>query len=315
MAVRIARAYTERDIVAICGYHGWCDWYLAANLGSEKHLDGHLLPGLDPAGIPDGLRETVQAFHYNKLDELERIAHTHGPRLAAIVMEPIRSSLPAPGFIEGVRRIADRCGAVLIMDEVSAAFRYCAGGAHMVLHGNVRPDMAVFAKALGNGYAISAIIGKRQVMDSAQKTFISSTNWTERVGFAAGCASLAAHKRRKPYEKFTKWGAQIKEGWTRAAMRHGFDIHVDGMEAMAHFSLDVPDFAQAKAYFVQCMLERDILASNLCYLMDAHTQEDIELYLDTCDWAFGRLREAMDSETLSSKLQGTPSASGFARLA
>lgn len=181
VAVRIARAHTERDVVAFCGYHGWTDWYLAANLAEDSALDGHLLPGLAPAGVPRGLAGTTLPFRYNHLEDLEAIATKVSGKLAAIVMEPIRSELPQPGFIEGVRKIADKCGAVLVMDEISAGLRYCTGGAHLVLH-SVQPDIAVFSKALANGYAMAAVIGRKGVMEAAQKTFISSTNWTERVG-------------------------------------------------------------------------------------------------------------------------------------
>ena len=157
VAVRIARAGTGREKIAFCGYHGWHDWYLAANLGSDDALDGHLLPGLAPAGVPRGLAGTALPFHYNRLDELERIVAAHGPDLAAIVMEPVRSREPEPGFLESVRELADRAGAVLVFDEVTAAWRMNTGGAH--LRYGVTPDIAVFAKAISNGYPMAAIIG------------------------------------------------------------------------------------------------------------------------------------------------------------
>lgn len=314
IAVRIARAHTKRDFVACCGYHGWNDWYLAANLSSDTALDGHLMPGLHPNGVPRALAGTAATFRYNCLDELEAIVKAKGTQLAAIVMEPVRAAMPALGFIEGVRRLADQSGAVLIMDEVSAGFRFCTGGAHMVLHEET-PDMAVFSKALGNGYAISAVIGREDVMRAAETSFISSTNWTERIGPSAALACIDAYKRRKPYEKFRVFGPRIKSGWQEIGQRNGFVVHVAGMDAMPHFTLEVDDFASYKAFFIQCMLEENILASNLCYLMDAHTEEHVSQYLDACGRAFARLGEARDAQDIHTRLVGKPSHSGFGRIA
>lgn len=314
VAVRLARAHTDRDVVAFCGYHGWSDWYLAANLAENKALDGHLLPGLEPAGVPRGLRGSSYPFRYNHAEELQAIADRCKGQLAAIVMEPIRNENPLPGFVEQVRAIADATGAVLIMDEVSAGFRYCTGGAHLVKH-SVTPDMAVFSKALGNGYAISAIIGREDVMQAAQKSFVSSTNWTDRVGPTAALATLRKYRREEPFHKFTAFGSRIKREWVRLGEKYGFVTHAEGMEAMAHFSFDHPDFLSFKAYFVQLMLERGILASNLCYLMNAHTEADIDRYLDACDQCFALLAEARDAGDIDQRLKGAPACSGFKRLA
>lgn len=314
VAIRIARAHTGRDVVACCGYHGWSDWYLAANLAENSALDGHHIPGLEPAGVPRGLQGTAYTFRYNHLDELKSIVAAHGKNLAAIIMEPLRSEFPDHGFIEGVRQVADDTGAVLIMDEVSAGFRYCTGGAHLVLH-SVTPDMAVFSKALGNGYAISAVIGRAGVMQDAQKTFVSSTNWTERVGPTAALSCINAYARRKPYENFARFGQSIKAAWQDMGTRNGFAMHVGGMDAMAHFSFDDEEFLSYKAYFVQCMLEESILASNLCYLMAAHTQEQVDRYLSACERAFVKLGEAKKAGDIRSRLKGAPAVSGFKRIA
>jgi glutamate-1-semialdehyde 2,1-aminomutase len=315
VAVRLARAHTGRDIVAFCGYHGWADWYLAANLAEDSALDGHLIPGLAPAGVPRGLTGTALPFRYNHPEELEALVAMHGNALAAIIMEPIRSELPAPGFIERVRELADKSGAVLIMDEISAGLRYCTGGAHLVLHNGVLPDMAVFSKALGNGYAVAAVIGREAVMQAAQKTFISSTNWTERIGPTAALATLKKHDREKAYEQFLRHGKRIKQAWERMGAEHGFLMHVAGMEAMSHFSFDDPDFLSYKAYFVQIMLGQGILASNLCYLMLAHTDEHVTRYLEACDGAFAKMAEARVQGDIAARLQGKPASSGFKRIA
>ena len=193
IAVRIARAHTKRDTVAFSGYHGWCDWYLAANLGDEDALDGQLMPGLDPAGVPRGLKGTALPFHYNRLDELKAIVDAHRGELGAIVMEPQRGQAPDPGFLEAVRDIATDIGAVLIFDEVTTGFRMADGGIHLLL--GINPDIAVFAKSMANGYPMAAIVGVGPVMEAAQSTFISSTNWTERVGTVAALATIRKFRR------------------------------------------------------------------------------------------------------------------------
>jgi glutamate-1-semialdehyde aminotransferase len=188
VAVRIGRAASGRSKVAFCGYHGWHDWYIAANLGNAANLDGQLLPGLAPRGIPRELKDTALPFNYNRLDELNALIDAYPGQVGVIIMEPQRGAAPAPGFLEGVRETATRIGAVLIFDEVTSGFRMNVGGIH--LRYGIRPDLAVFGKALGNGYPIAAIVGHRDVMEYAQDTFISSTFWTERIGFTAALSVI-----------------------------------------------------------------------------------------------------------------------------
>lgn len=313
MAVRIARAATGREKVAFCGYHGWHDWYLAANLGETDALDGHLMSGLPPRGVPRGLRSTAFPFAYNDLEGLRALVEEHAASLAAIIMEPVRNYEPEPGFLEGVRCLADQCGAVLIVDEISAALRMNTGGAHLIY--GLEPDMAVFSKSLGNGYPMSATIGRAGVMEAAQKTFISSTNWTERTGPAAALATLIKHRAHNAGTHLTRLGRMVQNGWLEQAERWGLGIEVGGMAAMSHFSFSTEDAAACKAFFVQCMLDRGILASNLCYIMLAHTEEHVLRYLSACDEAFGELTRAVSEGTLSQQLRGRPSLAGFKRLA
>ena len=311
VAVRIARAHTGRDVIAFCGYHGWHDWYLAANVGTENALGEHLISGLSPAGVPKGLRGTALAFSYNRLDELQAIVERHGRNLAAIVMEPIRREQPEPGFFEGVRSFADETGAVLVIDEISAGFRFCTGGAHMVLF-DQSPDMAVFSKALGNGYPIAAVIGKGHVMQAAQDTFISSTNWTERTGPAAAIATIRKYKSCHVADRLNEIGKRVQIGWEDAAASKGLSISVGGMKPLGHFVLECDDALARKALFVQYMLDEGILASNLFYAMYAHSDADVELYLKKTSDAFGRLTNCSDP---ARELRGLPSSSGFKRIA
>lgn len=312
MAVRIARAYTGRDVVAFCGYHGWHDWYLAANLADTKALDGHLLPGLSPAGVPRGLQGTALPFHFNSAEELTSIVEAHGARLAAVVLEPIRNDPPTRGFLEAVHQAAEKTGAVLISDEISAGFRLCSGGAH--LQTGLQPDLAVFSKALGNGYAIAAIIGKEAPMQAAQDTFISSTNWTERVGFAAGLATIRKHQEGKAHEHLLRVGGRVQAIWREQADAYSLRIEVGGIAPLSHFSFEHPEVYMMKALFVQEMLEKGILASTSFYAMFAHTEDDVIAYRDAVALAFRHVSEAREKGKLRQRLRGAPAVHGFARL-
>ena len=260
IAVRIARAQTRRPMVAVCGYHGWHDWYLSANLAEDDALDGHLLPGLDPAGVPRGLEGLTRPFRYNDLGSLKGLVSACGEDLAAIVMEPTRDSDPDTGFLEHVRDIADQTGAILIFDEVTAGFRVNTGGIHLTL--GVDPDIAVYAKALGNGYPISAIIGRGSIMQAAQTTFISSTAWTERIGPAAALAVLAKYEKTDVPAQLIKTGQSVKQVWRDAADHTGLDVIVSGPDPLAHLNFGSDDAQARRTLFTQEMLDRGFLAGS-----------------------------------------------------
>jgi len=312
IAVRIARAFTGKDKVAFCGYHGWHDWYLSANLGTENALGEHLLPGLKPNGVPKALAGTSFPFRYNHLEDLQDIVVEHKNDLAAIIMEPIRNKQPDPIFLDGVRSIADETDAVFIMDEISAGFRMNTGGAHL-LH-NVTPDIAVFSKALGNGYPIAAIIGKGEVMDAAQNTFISSTMWTERTGPVAALAMIKKHQNVDAGKHLSAIGRQVQEGWALIADKSNLKIKVGGIFPCSHFAFQYDTAQSMKAYFVQLMLERGFLASNLFYAMYAHEDHHVKDYLEAVDRAFSEISEANQKGDIKKRLKGSLSSVGFKRL-
>lgn len=313
VAVRIARAYTGRDRIAFCGYHGWHDWYLAANLAAESALDGHLLPGLDPAGVPRGLQGTALPFRYNHIEELHAVVARCRRELAAIVMEPVRGHDPEPGFLEQVREMATEIGAVLIFDEITAGFRLTTGGAHLLYR--VVPDIAVFAKAMSNGYPMAAIIGRGEVMQAAQSTFISSTAWTERIGPAAALATIRKHQRCDVPTHLVRVGQCVQEGWQKAATDAGLRIDVGGIAPLSHFAfLDEP--AQAMhTLFTQMMLERGFLASKGFYATYAHQDTHLECYLAAVEETFALLAQARQQDRVYQMLQGPVAHTGFHRLA
>lgn len=314
IAVRIGRAHTGKDKVAFCGYHGWHDWYLAANIDTENALGEHLISGLSPLGVPKGLAGTALPFRYNHLEELENIVVKHKDEIGVIVMEPIRGADPEPGFVEGVRTIADKISAVFIVDEISAGFRLNTGGAHLVVH-HVTPDIAVFSKALGNGYPIAAIIGKTDVMQAAQKTFISSTYWTERIGPTAALAMIKKHRDMNVPDHLIHLGDQIQKGWRKLADKYALSVQVGGLKPMSHFSFEMKESQALKAYFIQLMLEQGYLASNLFYASYAHTDDHVKSYLGAADMAFSEIARSVDQGSVFEKLQGKPSSVGFKRLA
>ncbi|MCL5958535.1 MAG: aminotransferase class III-fold pyridoxal phosphate-dependent enzyme [Chloroflexi bacterium] len=313
VAVRIARAHTRRDKVAFCGYHGWHDWYLAANLAEESALDGHLLPGLAPAGVPRGLLGTSLPFRYNHLEDLERIVAQHGKELAAVVMEPIRDHDPVPGFLEAIRDVATQTGAVLILDEITAGFRLNTGGAHL-LYG-IEPDVAVFAKAISNGYPMAAIIGKGEVMQAAQSSFISSTYWTERIGPVAALATIRKHRRCEVPQHLVRMGRLVQSGWRAAAERTSLTIEVGGIPPLSHFGItNRRGGPAAQSLFTQLMLDRGFLAGKGFYATYAHQDEHIERYLDAVEDVFEVLAQALESGTVREMLKGPVAHSGFRRL-
>lgn len=312
IAVRIARAYTDKDKVAFCGYHGWHDWYLSANIGSENALGEHLLPGLSPAGVPKVLRGTALPFRYNQLNELEAILELNRDEIAAIIMEPIRNEYPDPSFLPGVRKLADQAGAILIIDEISAGFRMNTGGAHLIL--DIQPDIAVFSKALGNGYPIAAIIGKANVMDAAQRSFISSTNWTDRIGPTAAIAMIRKHKKFDVGSHLIRIGKMVQQGWMALAEKHRLPIKVGGIPPLSHFVFVHEKGLVLKALFIQHMLEKRFLASTSFYPMYAHREEHVELYLEAVDEVFAKIRISIHTGDPEKDLLGQPSVSGFKRL-
>lgn len=314
MAIRIARAYTRRDKVAFCGYHGWADWYLAANLGDENALDGHLLPGLDPAGVPRKLKGTAVPFHYNRIDQLKSIVDDSQDSLAAIVMEPQRNLAPLPGFLEQVRDIATEIGAVLIFDEITSGFRMTCGGIHLLL--GVNPDLAVFAKGIANGYPMAAVIGTEEVMQAAQSTFISSTNWTERIGPAAALATVRKHQRENVAEHLIRVGNLMRAGWRQAAEKAGLKLHTIGLPSLIQFNLELEyeDETVLRTLFTQIMLEKGYLAYSQFKPSFAHQEYHIEEYLADVMDTFTILTQAVAQGDAASRLKGPPAQRGFYRL-
>ncbi len=310
IAIRIARAAAGKSTVAICGYHGWHDWYLAANLGDDENLAGHLLPGLSPNGVPENLRGTVVPFSYNNIDELTEIIATHA--VGVIMMEVSRSAGPTDGFLQQVRQLATKNGIVLMFDECTSGFRQTFGGLHKMY--GVEPDMAMFGKALGNGYAITAVIGRREIMEAAQTSFISSTFWTERIGPTAALKTLEVMNNCQSWDSITKTGLEITKRWNHLAEKYGLAITTAGLPSLTNFTFTSANNLEFKTFVTQEMLANGFLASNSVYVCTEHTAEIVDEYFVNLEPIFKTLRECEDGRNILTLLNGPVCDSGFRRL-
>jgi glutamate-1-semialdehyde aminotransferase len=312
IAVRIARAYSGKSKILFCGYHGWHDWYLAANLGDSTALDGQLLPGLDPAGVPRELRGTAIPFSYNDLAEFKKLVARHAGSIAAVVMEPVRSVWPQKEFLAGIREITATKKIPLIFDEVTSGFRMAPGGIHRIL--GIDPDLCVFAKAMGNGYPMAAVIGRVGIMNSAQKSFISSTYWTDRIGPTAALATIRKFTRLQVHKHLIRTGALIQSGWKALAAKHHLTIHVSGIFPLSHWQIMAADSQLVHTAVNSLMLDEGYLVSKAFYATLAHKDKEVKQYLSALDRVLGYLRPFIGNNTVGKIFKGLPAHNGFKRL-
>lgn len=312
VAIRIARAAAGRDNVAICGYHGWHDWYLASNLGSDSNiLSDHLLSGLDTAGVPRSLRNTIFPFHYNKFQELEDIVSKHN--IGVIKMEVTRNFGPEDNFLQKVRDLATKNNIVLIFDECTSGFRETYGGIFNKY--GVYPDMTIFSKTIGNGYALTAVVGKRSIMEAAQKTFISSTFWTERIGPTAALKTLEVMKKTESWKIITEKGNKMRAGWLKLATENNLEIDIAGIPALSTYTFKSSNALQYKTFVTQEMLKKGFLASTNFYAATTHSDEYFDLYLNALNEVFSKISKAEHGESnIDIMLEGPVCHAGFQRL-
>lgn len=312
VAVRIARAATKKDKVLFCGYHGWHDWYLSANLADDSALDGQLMAGLSPVGVARELKGTSYPFWYNMIDQFKTLVAKHKDNLAGVVLEAARGMTPEADFFKTIEEECHKLNIPLIIDEVTSGFRVYCGGACEYF--GIHPDIAVFAKGMANGYPIAAIIGKKQYMEAAQDSFISSTFWTERIGFAAAIATIKKYKVLNVNEHMNKMGKKVQDGWTALAEKHGLKVHVSGIYPLGHVCFEASPL-ELKTLFIQEMIKRGFLASDAYYATLAHTEQDVNDYLETCDEVFAIMAKAVNENKISDLLEGPVCHGRFARLA
>jgi len=308
IAVRIARAKTKRDTVLFSGYHGWTDWYLAANLADESGLDGQLMPGLEPNGVPRGLLGTSKPFHFNDIDSLRETIRGKESEIAAIIIEPARGEDAPSEYLKTLREISSEIGAVLIYDEITSAFRMCPGGIHRRY--GIYPDIAVFAKSMANGYAMSAILGTEKVMEAAQSTFVSSTNWTERIGPTAAIATLKKYQETHADKHIISIGNKTKKIWQDAASKTGLKIDITGLPTLAAFGFEHQKAIELNTRFVTEMLRRGILGFRQFKASFSHQDEELSTYSNALNEVFDILANLQDDEITNTPIAHT----GFHRL-
>lgn len=312
VAVRIARAKTKKDVVLFCGYHGWHDWYLSTNLADNKALDGHLLPGLNPLGVPRGLINTAIPFKFNDVEGFLRLVKKYKNKIGAIVLEPVKNYFPDKKFLETISDTSKKIQIPLVVDEVSSGWRMNLGGVHLLI--GLEPDIAVFAKAMSNGFPMAAIIGKSKVMDVAQDTFISSTYWTERIGPTAALATIKKMKKNHVQKHLANVGAQVQNGWQVLADKYSLKIKITGMPSMSHFEFLNDKPLVCKTLLTQSLLNDGFLGATLYYASYAHKTSHVNKYLQAIDRAFKFIKEGLDNNSLEEYLNGPVCHAGFKRL-
>ncbi len=297
VAIRIARSNTKKKNVAFCGYHGWHDWYLSANINSKNNLDQHLMSGLNYEGIPENLKNTSFPFPYNDLQYLEELIKKKN--IGIIKMEVMRNLYPQKNYLNKIRKICNQKKIILIFDECTSGYRENMGGLHLKY--KVNPDLAIFGKALGSGFAINAIIGKREIMEKAENTFISSTFWGERVGYIAALSSIKEFKRAKVFRKIENNGKLLKNIWLNISEKYKVPINIMGTNAIPSFEF-INDHVAKKTFLTQEMLKNNILATNTVYITIFHEKKNIKRYIKILDNVFFDISRNNLKRKLHSKL-------------
>ncbi len=313
MAVRIARAASGKSGVAFCGYHGWHDWYLAANLGESNALDGHLLPGLQPRGVPRELTGTSVPFRYNDLASFENAVAKLGDNIGVVVMEPMRSQYPDHGFLQTIRSRCSQLNAVLIIDEITSGLRYGYPGALARL--DIMPDIVVYAKAMGNGIPFAAVLGREEIMEAAEESFISSSYWTDGIGTAAALAVLDKMEKEKVSDAVWEKGAAFQQQLRTIAARYPVTgMMVGGMPASPTFTFTSPYAAASKSFYINHMLKAGFLVSGIFYLMHAHPQPVLDVFAERFEEVLSLLTQLIENGAMEGQ-QPTGFQHGFTRLA
>jgi glutamate-1-semialdehyde aminotransferase len=296
--------------VAICGYHGWHDWYLSSNIQNKKNLDTHLINRLQTDGVPKSLKNTVFPFQYNDFDALKKIVDKN--TIGTIKMEVYRNTEPKDDFLNKVRKLADKKNIVLIFDECTSGFRKSYGGLHKIY--NIKPDMAIFGKALGNGYAITAVLGKKEIMECVQNTFISSTFWTERIGSVAGLETLKVMKDIESWKLIDKIGKNIKKTWREISKNTNVPIEISGLNSLAQFKIISKNSNIFKTFITQEMLKKNILASDTVYVSIKHSDRILEKYYENLEKIFKIISKYQNFSKPKFLLENKESLMGLPRL-
>lgn len=315
VAARIARGTTGRDKILICGYHGWHDWYQAANFGVDPESGEYPFAGIEPIGVPRALAGTVIPFTYGDLTMLETLLDEHQGEVAAIMMEPARSTLPPTGYLEGVQALAHANNVLLIFDEVSCGWRQAICGIQSIV--GVTPDMTVVAKAMSNGYPMGAVVGSRAVMEPAARMFISSSYWSDNIGLVAALTTIRELKRRDAETRFQAIGEKLRSALNKALVDAGLSGKCIGLHSNPTVSIDIPtgvDGRKISTLFIQEMARRGVHTYLSFKATLAHTEADIEETAVAAREAFGVIKSGLENDTLDQLLTADLKKEPFRRL-
>tara|TARA_B100000700_G_scaffold331352_1_gene463394 strand:+ start:2434 stop:4464 length:2031 start_codon:yes stop_codon:yes gene_type:complete len=310
LAIRIARSSTQKHKIAFCGYHGWHDWYLSSTLKEKDNLKFHLFPDMQPKGLPPELKNTSFPFLYGDFDGLKKLCEKEN--IGIIKMEVCRNTKPNVLFLRKVKKLAVKKNIILIFDECTTGFRETLGGIHKKI--KINPDMAIFGKALGNGYPINAIIGKKEIMENTQKTFASSTFWTERIGPVAAIKTLEIMEKKKSWEILTKKGNYIINGWKKIAYANNLKIKIYGIPSLAKFEIPSKNWMMYKTLITQELLKNNILATNTVYSCTEHSKKQIDHYLEKLSKVFKLISLCEDGRNINDYMDTISSFMPFNRL-
>lgn len=287
-AIRLSRAYTGRDLVALCGYHGMHDWSIGATENNK--------------GIPKDISKLTKKFEYNNIDSVKQLFNQYPNQIAAIILEPIQANGPKEGFLEELRELTRENGTILIFDEVVSGFRYALGGASE-LYG-ITPDLAAFGKGMGNGLPISAVAGKKEIMKLIEEgIFVSTTFGGETLSMAGSMAALDILSQEGAYDKIWELGSQMKDGLEELVNKYqlqdiiiisGLPPHC-GVEFEGINNLDYLDIATV---FYKTMIDNGILTVGINCLNLSHTKKEIDLYLNAVEKAFINVKNVIDEDSI-----------------
>ncbi len=299
IAIRIAKSFQKsKPNIAACGYHGWHDWYLSSNLSNRNNLNYHLLKNVKTAGVNSKLKNTTFLFRYNDIERLEYLLKKK--KIGIIKMEVERTIKPDIKFLKKVRNLANKYNAVLIFDECTSGFRETLGG---VFHKyKIFPDIVTYGKAIGNGHAITAVVARKKFLRAAEDTFVSSTFWSERIGFVAALSTINMMKSKKIFRLIKKIGKDIKYRWLEIAQKNNIEIEIFGKDSIPQFKFKNSNQIY-KTYFTQEMLKKNFLASNSVYVSIAHKKNVLNRYFKIFDKIFKNI-STNDLKKIKSSIKG-----------
>ena len=313
VAIRLARSLKiNNQYIAFSGYHGWFDWYLATNLQTKNNLNEHLIPGLDTVGVDKKLKGSIYPFSYNKTEELKKLIKKN-KKIGIIVVESARYDYPEKQFVKNINKICKENNLILICDEITSGFRINGTGAYKKI--GFKPDIVVYGKGLGNGFPITAIVAKKKIINKAQKSFISSSNWSERVGFCAALKTIEIIEKKKIWKHLDIIGKQIREGWLKIFKKYNLKISVSNFLPLLTMKLNYGSKNNLiLTYYTQEMLKKNFLVSSSIYISHTHSKKIVKRYLYESDKIFKKISILLKHKKIKKEIYTNIRTDAFKRI-